>query len=169
MHMFIKHFVLFIINIFLIFVLFMPIDCFSMMTLNEARCLYPEYNKMTDYKFLVTIHKKIYPDIPFNFFIEEVYGARKENYKHTIPTHEDCPSIVTLEKFRIIFPQYNDLSDYELAIAIHEKWYTDISFDDFVKQFQGGTQIQGATQNNSDMQIENKIEYYENIINDLNM
>lgn len=36
-----------------------------------------------------------------------------------------------LEKFRAQYPQYKDMSDGDLARALHTKFYSDLSFDDF--------------------------------------
>ena len=38
---------------------------------------------------------------------------------------------MTLEEFRIKYPQYNDLSDSELADALHKKFYTDMPIEEF--------------------------------------
>ena len=38
-----------------------------------------------------------------------------------------------LRQFRNKFPQYNDLSDEELAVLIHRKNYPDLSFESFAQ------------------------------------
>ena len=39
----------------------------------------------------------------------------------------------TLKEFRKKFPEYNDLSNEELAVSIHEKFYADLPFESFAK------------------------------------
>jgi len=41
---------------------------------------------------------------------------------------------MNLKEFRAQYPQYDDLSDQELAAGLHQKFYSDIPFDDFLKQ-----------------------------------
>jgi hypothetical protein len=43
-----------------------------------------------------------------------------------------------LKQFRAQYPQYEDLADQELAAGLHKKFYSDIPFDDFLKQLTPG-------------------------------
>lgn len=49
---------------------------------------------------------------------------------------------MNLKEFRAQYPQYNDLSDQDLAKGLHSKFYSDIPFDSFMKQV-GGEQEDG--------------------------
>ena len=42
--------------------------------------------------------------------------------------------MATLEEIRSQYPQYSDLSDRELATALHDKYYSDIPIEDFSKR-----------------------------------
>jgi len=47
---------------------------------------------------------------------------------------------MTIESVRQKFPQYNDLSDEQLAQGIHKKYYSDMAFEDFSKKIGYGKQ-----------------------------
>lgn len=48
-----------------------------------------------------------------------------------------CFAMLKLSEFRALYPQYNDLTDYELSTALHRSRYADMPYADFAVQFGG--------------------------------
>ena len=48
---------------------------------------------------------------------------------------------MTIDEIRKQYPQYNDLSDYEIAKPLYQKNYSDMEFSDFVSKIGADTQI----------------------------
>ena len=45
----------------------------------------------------------------------------------------------TLREFRQLYPEYNDMTDYELTMAVHKKYFLQAPFEKFAKEFKGPT------------------------------
>ena len=60
---------------------------------------------------------------------------------------------ITIEDFRKKYPQYNDLSDEQLAQGLHEKFYGDMPFDDFSSKIGLTTKPATLTERGEDILI----------------
>jgi hypothetical protein len=70
-------------------------------------------------------------DKPFinpNDIIWDTEEETKERPTTSIPNNK---TETPLSKFRTKYPCYNDLSDEELSRALHKKYYSDLTFEDF--------------------------------------
>ena len=56
---------------------------------------------------------------------------------HTPASTKECNGIalVNINEFRKEYPGYDDLTDSQLAHALHAKYFKDISFNEFAKRF----------------------------------
>ena len=48
-----------------------------------------------------------------------------------------CHAIPSLNEFRQLYPEYNDMTDYSLTVAVHDKFFSKIPFEKFSKEFNG--------------------------------
>ncbi len=112
-------------------VVLMPIDSHAMLTLDDYRRNYPEYNDMTDYRLTVAIHGKYFNKTPFERFAKEFKGPTSENNEITI-------FIISLTYSRKFFPQYNAMSDEELMNFWYKQRYYMMDFNDFRDKFYDG-------------------------------
>ena len=60
--------------------------------------------------------------------------------------------MITMKEVREKYPDYNDLSDEQLAQALHQKFYADMPYDDFAGKIGLGTQLKRAEQAQSRQQ-----------------
>lgn len=44
-----------------------------------------------------------------------------------MPSH--CFAMLKLQDFRAVYPEYNNLTDYELSTAVHRSQYADIPYE----------------------------------------
>ncbi|MGV7005464.1 hypothetical protein [Desulfovibrio sp. QI0442] len=109
----------------------MPIYSHAMLTLDDYRRIYPEYNDMTDYKLTVAIHEKYFNRTPFEKFAKEFNGPISENNVFTV-------FIISLTYSRQFFPQYNAMSDEELMNFWYKQRYQMMNFHDFRDKFYDG-------------------------------
>lgn len=52
-----------------------------------------------------------------------------------VPIHSHA--MTTLNEFRQLYPEYNDMTDYGLTVAVYNKYFSQIPFEKFVKEFKG--------------------------------